>query len=101
MYEVSQKFETLGDPCRTQHKTREQAEQAAQELRASIAENVAATPLEDEDGDGTGCAFEVEAWRRAWDIATNDGTEEAETYGAKAGAYIADHAVEIEGRGQP
>jgi hypothetical protein len=93
-YAVSQGFETLGDPCRTEHGTRESAEVAAATLREQIAEVVAHMAVPDpndaEWAGSVGWAHEVEAWAYAGTL--SDGT----TYGREAGEYIAGEAVAVE-----
>lgn len=92
-FRISQGFETLGDPCAEMVDTREAAEAAAAKLRGEIAEMVAGweTPDADDETRPTGYSNEIEAWAHAVSLA--DG---ASTYGAAAGAYIAEQAVEIE-----
>lgn len=92
-YEVRQSFETLGDPCAETFETREEAEAAAEKLRAAIAEAVAGWKIPDDDIRQTGYLNEIEAWEHAADLAEAEGNG---TYGAAAGEYIAEQAVEIE-----
>ena len=92
-FRISQGFETLGDPCAASFETREAAEAAAVTLRGEIAEMVAGweTPDSDDESSPTGYSNEIEAWAHAVSLAAG-----ARTYGAEAGAYIAEQAVEIE-----
>ena len=93
-YRISQGYVTLGDPVAEMVETREAAEAAAETLRGEITEMVAGweTPdADDEKRKPTGYSNEIEAWAHA--VSLSDG---ARTYGAAAGAYIADRAVEIE-----
>ena len=92
-YKISQGYETLGDPCTETVETREAAEAAAAKLRGEIVEMVAGweTPPADYESRPTGYSNEIEAWAHAVTLA--DG---AATYGAAAGEYIAEQAVEIE-----
>ena len=95
-FRINQTFETLGDPCAKTFETREAAEAAAATLRSGIAEMVAGweTPDSDAESSPTGYSNELEAWAHAVSLA--DG---AITYGAAAGSYIAEQAVEIEEMG--
>jgi len=94
-YEISQSFETLGDPCSEIFASREEAEAAAEKLRAAIAEEVAGWKIPDDaDIRQTGYLSEIEAWEHAADLAEAEGN--GGTYGLAAGAYIAEQAVEIE-----
>ena len=90
---ISQGFETLGDPSAETLDAREAAEAAAAKMRGEIAEMVAgwATPAADDESMPTGYSNEIAAWAHAVSLA--DG---ASTYGAAAGEYIAEQAVEIE-----
>jgi hypothetical protein len=92
-YRISQGFETLGAPCAQIVETRDAAEAAAAKLRGEIAAMVAGweTPDADDETSPTGYSNEIMAWARAASLA--DG---ASTYGAAAGAYIAEQAVMIE-----
>ena len=102
-YQVEQTFETLGDNCRTTHRTKAAAEKQADKLRREIASMVAdmETP-EMFDCQPTGYAHEIEAWESAADTAgveyddNNERTANSpQKYGPAAGAEIADAAVEI------
>jgi hypothetical protein len=88
-FEVRQTFETLGESARQTFATSSEADAYAAELRKMIAEMVCEM---DATGNGleTGYAPEVEAWKYADYIADGD------TYGRRAGEYIADQAVVIE-----
>ena len=92
-FRISQGFETLGDPCAETVESREAAEAAAAKLRGEIAEMVAGweTPAADDETSPTGYSNEIKTWAHAATLA--DG---GSTYGAAAGAYIAEQAVEIE-----
>lgn len=93
-YEIRQSFETLGDSGAEIFETREEAEAAAEKLRAAIAEDVAGWKIPDDaDCHQTGYINEIEAWEHATDLAEAEGNG---TYGAAAGEYIAEQAVEIE-----
>lgn len=90
-YQVSQRFERLGDPCAQLFATSAEAEAAAEKLRAEIATEVAGWEILETSRD-TGWADEVEAFFDAACIAGDD----AETYGTEAAQFIADAAVEID-----
>jgi len=91
-YRISQVFESLGDPSAATVKTREAAEAAAAKLRGEIAEMVAGwdAPAADDESHPTGYCNEIDAWAHAANLANGA------KYGADAGAYIAEQAVEIE-----
>jgi hypothetical protein len=103
-YIVSQTFEGLGDPCRTQWDTREQAEAEAASLRECIAKMVAEwdVPVEREHS-RTGWANEIETWNNMAKIAgveyddeDNLTADSPQTWGMTAAAWLADQAVTIE-----
>jgi len=101
-YIVSQTFETLGDPCTENYATREEAENAACELRALIADMVANMATPTSAPSNLGNSTEIEAWNKAhelcgwqWDEESDDSTGPAK-YGQEVGKYIADQSVTIE-----
>jgi hypothetical protein len=101
---VSQTFETLGDPCKSVHTTREAAETAADQLRDDLAKMIAAYETPDEwPGRTTGYSNEVDAWENAREIAGvefgDDGRRTAGSpavYGEEAAKFIAEQAVAID-----
>ena len=103
-YNVSQTFETLGDPCRSEHTRKRDAERAANRLRREITDMVAGWATPDEHPrQETGYTTEIEAWASAAETAGvkygDDGERTAnspKTYGREAGEEIAEAAVAIE-----
>lgn len=103
-YIVSQTFETLGDPCRSEYTRKRDAERAANLLRRDIAEMVAGWETPDAyPTQRTGYTNEIEAWESAAETAgveyDDNGERTAnspETYGREAGREIAEAAVGIE-----
>jgi len=89
-YTVSQTFETLGQPCPETFDTLAEAEAAAEETKAWIADWVASMDNDPIEGE-CGFANEIDAWRQAQHLAGD-----ATTLGAAAGKFIADLAVSIE-----
>lgn len=89
-FKISQVFEALGDPCVAYAETREAAEAAAAKLRGEIAKMVAGWEPNADDERSSGYSNEIVARAHAARLA------DAGTYGAAAGAYIAEQAVEIQ-----
>jgi hypothetical protein len=107
-YIVSQTFYTLGDPCRAEYETEQDAANAAAVLRRDIAQMVAGWETSRELTRKPGSANEIEAWRSAAETAgvkfDDDGErtpDSPETYGLAAGEEIAAQAVEIEEEEEP
>ena len=94
---VEQTFESLGDPCSSEHASREEAETAADELQTAIADMVAGWERDDDDDAvirDCYVATEADAWETAAALAGD-----APTYGLAAGAYMAAQAGGIEENG--
>lgn len=103
-YIVSQAFETIGDPCRSEYTRKRDAERAANRLRREISEMVAGWETPDEHlTQPTGYINEIEAWASAAETAGVEYGDSGErtanspkTYGREAGEEIAWAAVSIE-----
>ena len=103
-YIVTQTFETLGDPCKSTHETREAAEAAAETLRAEIAVMVSGWETPDSHNpQPTGFTNEIAAWAQAEEITgveyDDDGgrtSASPKTWGEKSGIYIASKSVSLD-----